>query len=147
MIVVLSLAVLLAIGLAPVAVDLADEWRERRAWICDMERAWRPEPRVVRPGRVRPVLLRLRRRVDRQIEVVAHGTYLELSIDGYVVLSLVDDSFICGAVGFYVESATLGLCGVTLETLSRPVSEHAAEMVYTATQAPDLLAAAGAAGE
>ncbi|MEF9604045.1 hypothetical protein O4J55_17490, partial [Paracoccus sp. PXZ] len=82
-----------------------------------------------------------------QIEVVAHGTYLELSIDGYVVLSLVDDSFICGAVGFYVESATLGLCGVTLETLSRPVSEHAAEMVYTATQAPDLLAAAGAAGE
>lgn len=42
MIVVLSLAVLLAIGLAPVAVDLADEWFERRAWICDMERAWHP---------------------------------------------------------------------------------------------------------
>ena len=42
MTVVLSLAVLLAIGLAPVAVDLADEWCERRAWICDMERSWHP---------------------------------------------------------------------------------------------------------
>ncbi len=79
-----------------------------------------------------------------RIEVVAHGTYLEVSIDSYVVLCLVDDSFIAGAVGFWVESATLGLRGVTLETLSRPVSEHAAEMVYTTTHAPELLAGGGA---
>jgi beta-fructofuranosidase len=81
-----------------------------------------------------------------RIEVVAHGTYLEVSIDSYVILSLVDDSFICGAVGFYVESATLGLKNVSIEALSRPMIEHASEMVYTATLTPEL-AASGAAGE
>lgn len=80
------------------------------------------------------------------IEVVAHGAYLEVSVAGVVVLSLVDDSFVGGAMGFTVESATLGLKDITIETLRRPVSEQAAEMVYTATQGPELRAA-GAVGE
>ncbi len=39
------------------------------------------------------------------IEVVAHGMYLEVSIGGYVTLSLVDDSYCEGRMGFYSESA------------------------------------------
>ncbi|MEO1237996.1 MAG: glycosyl hydrolase, partial [Planctomycetota bacterium] len=66
-----------------------------------------------------------------QIEVVAHGMYLELSINGYVILSLVDDNYSSGRLGFYAESARLMLHDLTLETLARPVSEHDADMVYT----------------
>lgn len=68
-----------------------------------------------------------------QIEVVAHGMYLEFSVDGFVVLSLVDDSFSEGGVGFYTESAAVCLGQLTIETLSRPVTEDTAEQVYTAT--------------
>lgn len=68
------------------------------------------------------------------IEVVAHGMYLEVSIGGYVVLSLVDETYADGAVGFYAESATLGIRDLNIENLARPVSEHASEMVYTATR-------------
>ncbi len=68
-----------------------------------------------------------------QIEVVAHGMYIEFSVDGYVVLSLVDDSFHEGGIGFYVESAAVCLKNLAIETLSRPVSEHTAEQVYTTT--------------
>jgi beta-fructofuranosidase len=70
------------------------------------------------------------------IEVVAHGMYLEVSIGGYVVLSLVDEAFADGAVGFYAESASLAVSLLRVESLSRPVTEHASEMVYTATR-PD----------
>ncbi|MGV2975142.1 glycosyl hydrolase [Roseibium alexandrii] len=68
-----------------------------------------------------------------QVEVVAHGMYIEFSVDGYVVLSLVDDSFAEGGVGFYTESAAVCLSHLTIETLSRPVTEATAEQVYTAT--------------
>ena len=61
------------------------------------------------------------------------GMYIEFSVDGYVVLSLVDDSFAEGGVGFYTESAAVCLSHLTIETLSRPVTEAAAEQVYTAT--------------
>lgn len=62
---------LAVVGLVPVVYDAVDELRQRRRFAAEMEHAWRPETRVVRPGRVRPVLLRLRRRVDRQIELLA----------------------------------------------------------------------------
>ena len=68
---------LAVVGLVPVVYDAVDELCQRRRFAAEMEHAWhawhawRPEPRVVRPGRVRPVLLRLRRRVDRQIELLA----------------------------------------------------------------------------
>ncbi|GAA0784077.1 glycosyl hydrolase [Roseibium denhamense] len=71
-----------------------------------------------------------------QIEVVAHGMYLELSIDGFVVLSLVDDSFIEGGVGFYTESAAVCLKDLEIESLSRPVTEGAAERVYSTALPP-----------
>jgi beta-fructofuranosidase len=58
-----------------------------------------------------------------EIEVVAYGVYLELSIDGYVLLTLADDTFDKGRVGFYAESATLHLEHLQLETLDAPRPE------------------------
>ncbi|MHC0052177.1 hypothetical protein [Actibacterium sp. D379-3] len=78
--------------------------------------------------------------VPWQIEVVAHGMYLEVSINGYVILSLVDDGYHEGGIGFYAESANLCLRNISIETLSRPVVEHASESVYTATRPTDLSA-------
>jgi beta-fructofuranosidase len=76
---------------------------------------------------------------DWDVEIVAHGMYLEMSIGGFIVLSLVDESFLEGAVGFYTESAAVALTNIVIETLSRPVVEHSSEMVYTATNAGPLL--------
>ncbi len=77
-----------------------------------------------------------------QIEAVAHGMYLEVSIDGFIVLSLVDEAYSEGRLGFYTESASLKLNDVTIETLERPVVEHAPEAVYTTTRQPDRAAIA-----
>ncbi|MBW4709041.1 hypothetical protein KX928_14720 [Roseobacter sp. YSTF-M11] len=71
-----------------------------------------------------------------QIEVVAHGTYIEFSIDGHVTLCVVDDAYAVGRVGFYAESAQLKLDSVTMERLRRSVSEE--ETVYTTTRHPEL---------
>ena len=73
-----------------------------------------------------------------QIEVVAHGMYLEVSIDSFIVLSLIDDSYDEGPLRFYTESASLGLREVSVESLSRPVIEEAAEKVYTTTHIADV---------
>lgn len=70
------------------------------------------------------------------IEVIAHGTYLEFSINGQVTLSVVDDAFPTGRVGFYTESAQLKLDDVTMERLHRSVSEE--ETVYTTTRHSEL---------
>lgn len=70
------------------------------------------------------------------IEVVAHGTYIEFSINEQVTLCVVDDSYGQGFAGFYTESATVQLENTTLEWLNRPVSEE--EAVYTATRTGDI---------
>ena len=122
------------------SLDLVNGIAQMRAWGAN------PSPEFEHAFHYKPLQEAYFRGSDHgpwRIEVVAHGTYLEVSIDSYVVLSLVDDSFISGAVGFYVESAALGLKGATIETLDRPVTEHAAEMVYTATHAPELQAGDG----
>lgn len=122
------------------SLDLVNGIAQIRAWGAnpspEFEHAFRYEPLQEAQFRGAP-------HGPWHIEVVAHGTYLEVSIDSYIVLSLVDESFIGGAVGFYVESASLGLKAVTVETLSRPIVEHATEMVYTATHAPELLTGGG----
>ena len=70
-----------------------------------------------------------------EIEFVTHGMYLELSINGQVTLSLVDDGFHEGHVGFYTESANLKLGDVVMESLSRPTRDQ--DSVYTATRPVD----------
>ncbi len=66
------------------------------------------------------------------IEVVAHGTYLEFSIGGQVTLCVVDDLYASGRIGFYTESAQLKVETVTMERLRRSVAEE--ESVYTTTR-------------
>lgn len=50
-------------------------------------------------------------------ELIAFGDYIELSIDGEVLLSLGDDTFREGSIGFYTESALLLVGDLTLEDL------------------------------
>ena len=73
---------------------------------------------------------------DIVIEVVTHGTYIEFSINGQITLSVVDDTYNTGRVGFYTESAQLKLQDIAMEWLHRPASE--VEAVYTATRDVDL---------
>jgi beta-fructofuranosidase len=75
------------------------------------------------------------------LEVVCHGAYIEISINGQVTLSLVDDTYFSGRVGFYTESAQLKLSDLTVEWLRRSVNEE--EAVYTGTRHPDLQMGAG----
>jgi len=54
------------------------------------------------------------------IELLAFGSYMELSIDGRVILSLSDSTFPKGRLGIYAESATLDVCNVQLDHLRSP---------------------------
>ncbi|MEM6459321.1 MAG: glycosyl hydrolase [Planctomycetota bacterium] len=65
------------------------------------------------------------------LEVVAHGMYLEVSINGYVILSLVDETFGQGRIGFYTESAKVVVRGVTLQRLDPPRQEQPSGPIYT----------------
>lgn len=75
------------------------------------------------------------------LEVVTHGAYMELSVNGQVALSLVDDGSARGRVGFYTESAELILSDVTMEALRRVIDEQ--DTVYTATRPTDRETPAG----
>ncbi|QFT33138.1 hypothetical protein FIV00_21780 [Labrenzia sp. THAF82] len=112
------------------SLDLVNGIAQMRAWSAN------PTPEFEHAFRYEPLQEAHFRGSDQgpwQIEVVAHGMYIEFSIDGYVVLSLVDDSFHEGGIGFYVESAAVCLKDLAIETLRRPVSEDTAERVYTTT--------------
>jgi beta-fructofuranosidase len=50
-------------------------------------------------------------------ELIAFGDYIELSIDGEVLLSLADDTYRDGAVGFYTEDTHLRVDAMTMEEL------------------------------
>lgn len=60
------------------------------------------------------------------IELVAYGRYLEFSVDGYVRLTLVDDTFREGRLGFYAETAHICVEDLTLDLLHPPHDETAA---------------------
>jgi len=55
-----------------------------------------------------------------QVQLLAFGSYLELSIDGNVLLSLADQTFDEGLVGVYLESAHLHLSNLQLDRMSSP---------------------------
>lgn len=62
------------------------------------------------------------------IRLIAYGSYLELAINDRVVLSLADQTFLFGAVGFYVESAEMEISNLKVNQLQSPVQsdEHLA---------------------
>ena len=66
---------------------------------------------------------------DNHFQLIAYGSYIELSIDSRVLLSLSDQTFSTGGVGIYVESAAVRVDNPVLETLRSPVQsdEHLAQ--------------------
>lgn len=54
---------------------------------------------------------------ERVVELIARGRYIELSVDGEIVLTLADSTFTGGRAGFYVDGTSLRVRDVTLERL------------------------------
>ncbi|MEW4453413.1 glycosyl hydrolase [Bremerella sp. JC817] len=55
-----------------------------------------------------------------EISLIAFGHYLELSVDGRVILSLADSTFLSGQFGVYLESASMRLYDVDLRKMRGP---------------------------
>ncbi|WP_231603078.1 hypothetical protein [Neorhodopirellula pilleata] len=60
-----------------------------------------------------------RGRVD--LRVIAYGSYLELAVGDRVLLSLADQTFQQGSLGFYVESTRVRVSDLSLEHFESPV--------------------------
>ena len=60
------------------------------------------------------------------VKLLAFGSYIELSVDGCVLLSLADQTFRGGLMGVYLESSRLSLSDVRLHHMESPVQsdEH-----------------------
>jgi beta-fructofuranosidase len=52
-----------------------------------------------------------------RFELIAFGDYIELSIDDSILLSLADDTYRRGSIGFYAENAVLGVKDTVVEEL------------------------------
>jgi beta-fructofuranosidase len=52
--------------------------------------------------------------------VIAYEQYIEFSLHGHVLLTLADDQFARGKLGFYVESAKIRLDNLQLHVCHRP---------------------------
>jgi len=57
---------------------------------------------------------------EAKLQLLAFGSYLELSVDGYVVLSLVDQMFREGLLGIYLETTHLELSEIDIHHLKSP---------------------------
>ena len=57
---------------------------------------------------------------DAEVQLLAFGSYLEFSVDGRVILTLVDDTFNEGLFGFYLESAKMRLHDIELRCMREP---------------------------
>ncbi|QDT04680.1 hypothetical protein K227x_30740 [Rubripirellula lacrimiformis] len=55
-----------------------------------------------------------------RIELIAYGSYIELSIDGRVILSLADQTYTHGQLGIYAETATMDVTDARLDHLREP---------------------------
>jgi beta-fructofuranosidase len=55
--------------------------------------------------------------------VIAYEQYIELSLNGRVVLTLADDQFERGKLGFYVESAKIRVDNLALQTCQHSLAE------------------------
>ena len=56
--------------------------------------------------------------------LIAYEQYIELSLHGYVLLTLADPEFREGRVGFYVESGHMMLTNLKIRVCKSPTSEH-----------------------
>ncbi len=67
-------------------------------------------------------------RSGASVQLIAFGSYIELSINGRVVLSLADQSFESGQLGIYLETAEVRVSEIQLDRLASPsqTDEHLA---------------------
>jgi len=67
-------------------------------------------------------------RSGADVQLIAFGSYIELSVNGRVVLSLADQSFQSGQLGFYLETAEVRITEIHLDRLASPsqTDEHLA---------------------
>ncbi len=56
--------------------------------------------------------------------LIAYEQYIEFSLNGYVLLTLADNQFSQGRVGFYVESAWVRVTNLRLKVCASPASEE-----------------------
>ena len=56
-------------------------------------------------------------------QIVLHQQYLEFSLNGYVLLTLADNEYERGRVGFYVENAEMRFENLTLKVCAQPAAE------------------------
>jgi len=63
---------------------------------------------------------------DIAVQLLAFGSYHELSINGSVILSLADSTFSSGMLGFYIETAKLRISDLVVHQLESPTQtdEH-----------------------
>ncbi|TWU48367.1 glycoside hydrolase family protein [Rubripirellula reticaptiva] len=67
-------------------------------------------------------------RAEAVVQLIAFGSYIELSVGGRVVLSLADQRFNAGQLGVYLETAELRVADIQLQRLASPrqTDEHLA---------------------
>lgn len=61
--------------------------------------------------------------------LIAYEQYIEFSLHGYILLTLADNEFDKGKVGFYVESGHIMVVGLQLRTCTSPATEQFPESV------------------
>ena len=61
---------------------------------------------------------------SQKFSLIAYEQYIELSLHGYVLLTLADQEFDSGKVGFYVESGHLVVMDLQIRTCTSPTSNH-----------------------
>ncbi len=59
------------------------------------------------------------------LQLLVYGSYIELSVNDRILLSLADQSYDKGAIGFYLESAELDVSNIQLDHFDSPVQDDA----------------------
>ena len=72
-------------------------------------------------------------------QLLTYGNYLEFCLNGEVLLTLADDHFRAGRVGFYAESARVRVEKVKLEVLETPTTEDYPSVAQKDSETPAVL--------
>lgn len=104
-----------------ISLDLINGFAQIRAWgqqkVADLDKAFYFD-------NLQTNHFPATKELSYRIQLICYGGYIELSIDGRIILSLVDTQHIASSrLGLYLESAKITLKHVTLEDLDGPSTE------------------------